>query len=80
MAMILCLCHGLSDRQIRAACGRPEIGAVSCVYRHFGCRPQCGKCVPLVRDMLRDARIEGRSADADASGGESSRSRTAEAA
>ncbi|HET6469959.1 MAG TPA: (2Fe-2S)-binding protein [Geminicoccaceae bacterium] len=68
--MILCLCHGLSERQIRAACAVPEVTAVACVYRYFGCRPQCGKCVPLVRDMLRDARIErgDREAAADAAG------------
>ena len=25
------------------------------VYRACGCRPQCGKCVPYVRQMLREA-------------------------
>jgi bacterioferritin-associated ferredoxin len=24
------------------------------VYRACGCQPQCGKCVPLVRQMLRE--------------------------
>jgi bacterioferritin-associated ferredoxin len=33
------------------------------VYRACGCQPQCGKCVPFVRQMLRDG--------ADAGGGES---------
>jgi bacterioferritin-associated ferredoxin len=23
------------------------------VYRSLGCEPQCGKCVPYVRQMLR---------------------------
>ena len=28
--------------------------SVSMVYQACGCRPQCGKCVPLVRQMLRE--------------------------
>jgi bacterioferritin-associated ferredoxin len=24
------------------------------VYRSLGCEPQCGKCVPFVRQMLRE--------------------------
>jgi bacterioferritin-associated ferredoxin len=27
--------------------------SVSEVYRALGCKPQCGKCVPFVRDLIR---------------------------
>jgi bacterioferritin-associated ferredoxin len=36
---------------IRNAAGTPGC-SVSDVYRALGCEPKCGKCVPLVRDML----------------------------
>jgi bacterioferritin-associated ferredoxin len=37
------------------------------VYRACGCRPQCGKCVPFVRQMLLDseAATSGQASGAD---------------
>lgn len=49
--MFVCLCHALTDRDIcRAAeaCSR-----VADVYRCCGCAPECGRCVPYVREMMR---------------------------
>jgi bacterioferritin-associated ferredoxin len=57
--MYICLCNALTDRDVRACCqGDPS---VSMVYRALGCEPRCGKCVPLVRQMLRQetASVEG---------------------
>jgi bacterioferritin-associated ferredoxin len=51
--MYVCLCNGLTDRDVRAQTaggGR----SVAMVYQACGCQPQCGKCVPLVRQMLRE--------------------------
>jgi bacterioferritin-associated ferredoxin len=50
--MYVCLCNGLTDRDVRncAAGGC----SVAMVYRSLGCEPQCGKCVPYVRQMLRE--------------------------
>jgi bacterioferritin-associated ferredoxin len=51
--MYICLCNALTDRDLRlhtAAGG----GSVAMVYQACGCRPQCGKCVPFVRQMLRE--------------------------
>jgi bacterioferritin-associated ferredoxin len=49
--MYICLCNALTDRDLRVhsegAC------SVAMVYRSLGCEPQCGKCVPYVRQMLR---------------------------
>jgi bacterioferritin-associated ferredoxin len=62
--MYICLCNGLSDRDLR-----PHTLAGSCsvsmVYQACGCRPQCGKCVPFVRQMLRDGREAATLAQAD---------------
>jgi bacterioferritin-associated ferredoxin len=51
--MYVCLCNGLTDRDLRPHTlgGRCS---VSMVYQACGCRPQCGKCVPFVRQMLRE--------------------------
>jgi len=48
----ICLCNGFTDRQIRRsveANGR----SVAAVYKALGCAPKCGKCVPMVRELLR---------------------------
>ena len=50
--MYICLCNALTDRDVRASC---EGGcSVAMVYRSLGCEPQCGKCVPFIRQMLRE--------------------------
>jgi len=50
--MYICLCNALTDRDVRATC--ESDCSVSMVYRSLGCEPQCGKCVPFVRQMLRE--------------------------
>jgi bacterioferritin-associated ferredoxin len=49
--MYVCLCNCLKDKDMASAI---ENGAqcVSDVYKHHGCKPQCGKCVPYVRESL----------------------------
>ena len=54
--MYVCLCHGLNDRQVRAAIDEGRAGSAAQVYQHHGCKPRCGKCVPMVKDMVRSAR------------------------
>jgi bacterioferritin-associated ferredoxin len=50
--MYICLCNALTDRDVRASCDNSS--SVSMVYQSLGCQPQCGKCVPFVRQMLRE--------------------------
>jgi bacterioferritin-associated ferredoxin len=52
--MYVCLCNALTDRDLLPHTTNGS-SSVSRVYEACGCRPQCGKCVPLVRQMLRDA-------------------------
>jgi bacterioferritin-associated ferredoxin len=49
--MYICLCNGLTDRDVRAQCS--DGYSVSMVYRGLGCEAQCGKCVPFVLQILR---------------------------
>jgi bacterioferritin-associated ferredoxin len=51
--MFVCVCNGLTDRDLRPH----TIGgtcSVSLVYQACGCRAQCGKCAPFIRQMLRE--------------------------
>lgn len=50
--MYICLCNGFTDGQVRRSAAT-QPGSVGQIYKALGCRPQCGKCVPLVRDILR---------------------------
>ena len=52
--MYVCVCNALTDRDVRPHTAGGGC-SVSMVYRACGCRPQCGKCVALVRQMLRES-------------------------
>ena len=52
--MYVCLCHAIRDRAVRACC-QDEAETVAEVYRALGVRPQCGKCVPMVVEIMREA-------------------------
>ena len=65
--MYVCLCNALTDRDLRLQIASGT-SSVSMVYRACGCQPQCGKCVPFVRKMLREGMEDatlGQSAGAD---------------
>jgi bacterioferritin-associated ferredoxin len=52
--MYLCLCNAISDRAVRDEV-KPDGRTVAMIYRSLGVKPKCGKCVPLVRQLLRQA-------------------------
>jgi bacterioferritin-associated ferredoxin len=52
--MYVCLCNGITDRDFRAHAA-DESCTISDVYRSLGTKPRCGKCVPYVRQLLRQA-------------------------
>ena len=52
--MYVCLCNGLTDRDLRTHKAGDGC-SVAMVYRSLGAKPQCGSCVPFVRDMLRQS-------------------------
>jgi bacterioferritin-associated ferredoxin len=51
--MFICLCNGFTDGNVRKVT-RGTGCSVAEVYRALGCKPQCGKCVPFVRDLIRE--------------------------
>lgn len=54
--MYLCICNAITDGQARS---HDAISAcsVAAFYRALGIKPKCGKCVPIVREIL-DAESE----------------------
>jgi len=53
--MYVCICHGLNDKKVKAALTNGAKTPAS-VFRHHGCQVQCGKCVPMMREMAADHR------------------------
>jgi bacterioferritin-associated ferredoxin len=52
--MYICLCNALTERQVRQAAASCNDGSPLGVYRACGTQPRCGKCVPMVKDILRN--------------------------
>jgi bacterioferritin-associated ferredoxin len=52
--MYLCVCNAITDRDARAQ-ARADCPTVAMIYRSLGVKPKCGKCVPLMRQLLRQA-------------------------
>jgi bacterioferritin-associated ferredoxin len=59
--MYVCLCNRVTDRQVRAqaACGDCTLGAV---HHSLGISPKCGKCLPMMRDIVREHKAQSASA------------------
>lgn len=53
--MYVCICNALKEKQLAAAAG-DDVRTVAEVFRRCGSRPQCGKCLPDVAQMIEDSR------------------------
>lgn len=51
--MYVCVCNGLTTRQVCAAATR--CSSIGSVYRFLGVTPQCGKCIPTIRATVKTA-------------------------
>jgi bacterioferritin-associated ferredoxin len=56
--MYLCVCNAITDRAARTQVQAERTLAM--IYRALGAKPECGKCAPLLRQMLREAVESGR--------------------
>ncbi|MCE9521872.1 MAG: (2Fe-2S)-binding protein [Alphaproteobacteria bacterium] len=50
--MYVCNCNGLTQRQVREAISKLRPQDPGSIYRYYDCKPQCGRCVSDVRQML----------------------------
>jgi len=53
--MIVCSCNVLSDVDVRSALNEAAPRTAGEVYGCLGCSPQCGRCVPTIRQIMDDA-------------------------
>jgi bacterioferritin-associated ferredoxin len=51
--MYVCVCNGLTTRQVCAAAAR--CSSIGAVYRSLGVTPQCGKCISTIRATVTAA-------------------------
>jgi len=50
----ICICNALKDRQLAEAAN--DCNSVADVFKKCGTRPQCGKCLNDVADLIDNAR------------------------
>ena len=53
--MYVCLCNGLSDRDIRRAADQGHC-SVKGAYRSLDAEVNCGRCVPMAHEMIAEQR------------------------
>ena len=49
--MYVCSCNALTEQAVAEA-ARSGAGGVSRIYAALECAPQCGKCLPRIREIL----------------------------
>ena len=54
--MYICICNALRDRDLAAAVDC-DVRNVADVFKRCGRRPQCGKCLSDVAQIIDDARV-----------------------
>jgi bacterioferritin-associated ferredoxin len=64
--MIVCLCNGLRERACAELAGAGACRGIGCLYRLQNARVRCGRCVPIMRELLErhapatgDGRVKG---------------------
>jgi bacterioferritin-associated ferredoxin len=50
--MWVCICHALTDKDIETAETEGARNELE-VYAHYGVKPQCGRCVPTVKCLMK---------------------------
>jgi bacterioferritin-associated ferredoxin len=55
LAMIVCNCNAIRERQVREA-ARAGCADPLSAYASLGRRPRCGQCVPFARQIIEQER------------------------
>lgn len=50
--MYVCVCNGLTDRDIRRVIDERRLTRADEVYAALHCAPQCGTCFEMLEEML----------------------------
>ncbi len=49
--MYVCICNAFTDRHVKEHV-KDGAKTPACVFRARGCAPQCGKCIPTLREIV----------------------------
>ena len=49
--MYVCICNAINERAVKDAV-YAGASKVADIYRHNGCAPRCGQCIPAMRQAL----------------------------
>jgi bacterioferritin-associated ferredoxin len=63
--MYVCICKGISDRQIKRAVCENGACSVKCLAKQLGVATQCGKCAPLAKAIIKETLAENAEFDLD---------------
>jgi bacterioferritin-associated ferredoxin len=50
--MYICICNAFTDSEARSAIRQTGGRSIAAVYRQLACQPVCGKCKPMLREMI----------------------------
>jgi bacterioferritin-associated ferredoxin len=52
--LFVCICNALNDRTVRDIVATGAAATPSAVHRAAGCKPQCGRCLPDMAEMISE--------------------------
>ncbi|MBR9825149.1 MAG: hypothetical protein GYB36_05010 [Alphaproteobacteria bacterium] len=55
--MYVCICNALRDQELKDAAAQPGVKTPACVFKSFDKRPQCGRCLPDVAEIVSSVEI-----------------------
>lgn len=61
--MYLCICHAVTDSEVRRAAREREAATAAQYFRGRGLRPRCRHCAGLIQAHIKDEAGDGSAAD-----------------
>ena len=53
--MYICICNALRQRELADHAASPDVKGPACVFKLSGKKPQCGRCLPDIAEMIAPA-------------------------
>ncbi|WP_300553048.1 (2Fe-2S)-binding protein [Maricaulis sp.] len=55
--MYICICNALREKDLKSAASAPDVRSAACVFKRCDARPQCGRCIPDVAEIVSSVEI-----------------------